>query len=526
MGVAASDPQLSPEEREALLRAARSRQTPHGVATRARLVADCADLGVSEAARRSSVSRATAAKWWHRYRAAGIDGLDDASRTGRPSASDEVIHHVLSCALDTPPPHVKRWTTRTVAEVTGVSQATVSRIRRRYFPRLEAAGGHPDLPASTLIYVEVHPSGCALGFDSVTGAPTGITPSAEARVDVMETIVCGVLMCRPIDRGTGEEADAVAVLRRAAERLPSRPAVTLVVDVELDLAAHQWLSHHPEITACSVTGAAWLGMLHRVADVVDPGQLAELRDVQRLVRDARAAGAQEFVWSRPPESAADTALAAETEPPAGDLMHVVRGICTAVSAGEVHAGGAILVRRIAELSDVSSGRASKALAQLAEEALIGKRSGRYRLPVPAPRDVIETYTARGLLGTAIVRRLASLPGPLPPAIDEHYAGLIRCDELGLLPDAGAIDLDLQDELARAAAMPRVGWMFIRLSVQLRVFLAIFGLNYRYPTDEILADDHRILVQIRNHDPDEAVEAWRSKIDNCARFMLTHLSALK
>jgi DNA-binding GntR family transcriptional regulator len=130
------------------------------------------------------------------------------------------------------------------------------------------------------------------------------------------------------------------------------------------------------------------------------------------------------------------------------------------------------------------------------------------------------------LGTAIVRKLASVHTPLPPAVDEHFSGLIRCDELGLIPEASAIDLDLQDELARAAAMPRLASMFIRLTLQLRMFDAIFGLNYQYPTDEILADEHRILTEIRRQDPVAAVEAWRNKTDNCGRFMLAHLSALE
>jgi DNA-binding GntR family transcriptional regulator len=163
---------------------------------------------------------------------------------------------------------------------------------------------------------------------------------------------------------------------------------------------------------------------------------------------------------------------------------------------------------------------------LADEYLIDRRAGRYSLPVPTPRDVIETYTARGLLGTAIARRLASARIDLPAAVDEHFAGLIRCDQLGRIYEASTIDLDLQDELAAAAAMPRIGSMFSRLTLQLRLFVTIFGLDYRYPTDEIVADDQRILVEIRRHDPDGAVSAWRCKIDNCARFMLTHLRPIE
>ena len=518
---------LGSDDREKLLRTARSRQTSHGVAVRARLVVDCADLGVAEAARRSSVNRATAAKWWRRYLDAGVDGLHDIPHAGRPTAPDEAVRRVLTCVLDEPPAGTERWTTRSVADATSVSQATVSRIRRRYFRRLDPEPAFlGDLSTSLLTYVDVHPSGCALGFQTSIGTSTGGT--SAARTDAIETIICAGLLRSPV-RGHGEMADdasdAVAVLRRAAKRLPLNSAVTLVIDAELDAAARQWLSRHPGITAHAVTGNRWLCMLHCVADAVDPRQLVELREVQHLIRRARSNAAEEFTWCRAASASSSSAQAAsdaETEPLVGNLTQVVRGICTAIAEGELQAGDSISARRIARRSGVSPGRVADALAQLAEEFLIDKHAGRYLLPVPTPRDVVETYTARGLLGTAIVRRLASDHIDLPTVVDEHFAGLIRCDELGRIYEAGAIDLDIQDELAAVSNMPRIGSMFIRLTLQLRLFVTIFGLSYRYPTDEIVTDDQRILDEIRRHDPDGAVSAWRSKIDNCARFMLTHL----
>ncbi len=492
---------------------------------------DCADLGTAEAARRSAVSPTTAAKWWRRYLDVGIDGLHDVQRTGRPPASDDAVRRVLLCALEEPPAGAERWTTRSVADVAGVSQATVSRIRRRYFPQPELeASLLRDLATSILTYIDVHPSGCALGFHAASGASTH-SPLTPRRIDVIETVVCAALLCRPLGRRDDEAApdppDALAVLRRAAGRLPATPAVTLIVDVELDAAARQWLSRHPEITAHSVTGDAWLGMLHAVAAAVDPRQVADLREVQRRIRQAHNSGATEFVWVEGADAPPHTpggAQHTESEHPAGDLHDIVRGLCAAIADGELNAGDPISARHIARRAGVSPGRVAAALAQLAEEALIDKRAGSYRLPEPTPRDIVETYTARGLLGTAIARRLASLPDELPPVVDDHYSGILRCDELGLIPDCGSADLDLQDELARAADMPRIGSMFVRLTLQLRLFVTIFGLRYRYPTGEIVSDDGRILVEIRRKDPEAAVRAWRSKIDNCARYMLTHLEA--
>ena len=515
---------LTSAERATLLRAARSRRTPHGVATRARLVVDCSDVGVAEAARRASVSHATAAKWRRRYLDDGIRGLDDIRCTGRPPIPDDVLRRILSCTLDEPPAGAKRWSTRAVATATGVSQATVSRMRRRYFPRSGTTGDFLSHRASILAYVGVHPSGCVLGLHAATGSRG--TPASPVRVDAVETILCAALPCRPVLGDDGATTgDAAAVLRRAAERLPPTPAISLVLDMALDATARNWLLRHPEITVHSVTGADWLGLLHHLADAVDPGQLAELQEVQRLLRLRRDPTA-EFVWSR--DEGASSALAVrlapqlEAEPLAHDLTPVIRAVCAAIADGELHAGEAISVRRVARRSGVSPGRVADTLARLAAEALIDKQAGRYLVPAPTPRDVAETYTARGLLGTAITRRLASTSIELPPIVDEHQARIVRCHELGLTADACSLDLDLQDELARAAAMPRIGSMFVRLTLQLRLFLAIFGLDYRYPTDEIVTDDRRILIEIRRRDPESAVEAWRSKIDNCARYMLARL----
>jgi DNA-binding GntR family transcriptional regulator len=51
-----------------------------------------------------------------------------------------------------------------------------------------------------------------------------------------------------------------------------------------------------------------------------------------------------------------------------------------------------------------------------------------------------------------------------------------------------------------------------------------GLNYHeYPRDGILSDDTQILGAIEAHDSDAAVAAWRSNIDNCARYMVLQLA---
>lgn len=529
---------LRPGDRETLVRIARSWVATHGSATRAQLVLDCADVGVAEAARRSGVSPTTVSKWWRRYSEFGIDGLSDTPRTGRPTASTDTVGGVLRCALLTPPADGSRWSTHTIAERTGTSQATVSRIRRRVFPRADpGAEMLPDSATAVLAYVDVGVAGCAIGMMPARG---GVARNSPALADAVETIVCAALIRRPHDGyGPGAVADgkanpaagprAVDLLRRAADRLPPSLPCTLLIDVELDAAARRWLMHRPELQVHALTPEAWLATVQRIASTVDPQQLKELQQVQARIRAVYAAGGTSFTWIRAGESAAakqvDAAPPEPSEPVAGDPERVVQAICAALGHGELGAGDPLTVRSVSRRAGISGGRVAEALARLAEEALVDRRCGQYLVPVPQARDVVETYTARGLLGTAIARRLAGSQIAPSPAAYALHDRIVTCDRLGLATQAYRLDLDLQNEIARNAAMPRIGWMFIQLSLQLSLFTTIIGLDYQYPTDEIVTDDRRVLDTIAAGDPEAAVNAWREKTDNCARYMLQALKAM-
>jgi DNA-binding GntR family transcriptional regulator len=205
---------------------------------------------------------------------------------------------------------------------------------------------------------------------------------------------------------------------------------------------------------------------------------------------------------------------------------VIRGLCHAIADGSLHAGRKISERELAARVQLSVGAVSDALRQLADDGLVDQNNaGSYFVPAPTDRDVLETYTARGLLGTAVVRRLASHARPLPAAVDDTFKELVWCSGRQDFAVTGSLDLDMQDELARAAGMPRFEAMFLRLTLQLRLFIALLGLNYQYPVHGIIADNTCILDAIRARDPDTAVAAWRSKIDKAAQFMMLHLSEL-
>lgn len=118
-------PDLEPETR-AVLRRWESSSGP--LAIRARVVLLVAGgLRDAEISRRLGVSRQTVGTWRHRWQIAGLDGLEQRPRTGRPVTVDE--GEVVSRALLAPG---SSGATRAVARELGLSHATVAAVRRRW----------------------------------------------------------------------------------------------------------------------------------------------------------------------------------------------------------------------------------------------------------------------------------------------------------------------------------------------------------------------------------------------------------
>jgi transposase len=126
---------LSDEERQMLARWSRRRKTSQALALRARVVLACAE-GASnkDVAVSLGVTEATVGKWWRRFVAERLDGLDDADRPGRPRMiRDEQVEKVVVDTLEaTPPDGGTHWSTRLMATHTGMTQTAVSRIWRAF----------------------------------------------------------------------------------------------------------------------------------------------------------------------------------------------------------------------------------------------------------------------------------------------------------------------------------------------------------------------------------------------------------
>lgn len=120
---------ISPEEERELLSLVRAHNTPRKMALRANIILAAAHVESNVAiAREFHTSRPTVILWQKRFNEKGIDGLKDIPKPPRASRiKEEKIQQIIATTLSKPE-NATQWSTRTLAEKTGVSHMTVQRI--------------------------------------------------------------------------------------------------------------------------------------------------------------------------------------------------------------------------------------------------------------------------------------------------------------------------------------------------------------------------------------------------------------
>jgi transposase len=126
---------LSPAERSTLSEWAHAKSLPLRVIQRAQIITMAADSVTNQdIAERLKISRPTVQLWRERFLALRINGLEkDAPRPGRiPTISDRKVRSIVEATLHSKPAAATHWSTRTMAEAQGVSNATVQRIWKQH----------------------------------------------------------------------------------------------------------------------------------------------------------------------------------------------------------------------------------------------------------------------------------------------------------------------------------------------------------------------------------------------------------
>jgi transposase len=125
---------LDGEERERLEQWARRRKTAQALALRSRIILNCAEgYSNKDVARQERVTPQTVGKWRRRFIARRLGGLLDEPRVGaRRRISDADVERVLAMTLESTPKNATHWSTRSMAQASGLTQTAVSRIWRAF----------------------------------------------------------------------------------------------------------------------------------------------------------------------------------------------------------------------------------------------------------------------------------------------------------------------------------------------------------------------------------------------------------
>ena len=126
--------ELDDAERAELKALASRRKTGQALALRARIVLTCAQGGENrEIAARLAIDKDTVGKWRRRFIEHRIDGLRDAPRSGAPrTIEDARIEAVIVKTLESTPKDATHWSSRGMAQASGLSTSSVQRIWRAF----------------------------------------------------------------------------------------------------------------------------------------------------------------------------------------------------------------------------------------------------------------------------------------------------------------------------------------------------------------------------------------------------------
>ncbi len=121
---------LTDGESETLEQWSRRPKTAQALALRARIIVLCAKgESNSDVAAQLRVTKQTVGKWRSRFLEKRIDGLLDEPRPGTPRRlSDADVERVVTMTLESTPKDATHWSTRAMAEASGLSHSSVQRI--------------------------------------------------------------------------------------------------------------------------------------------------------------------------------------------------------------------------------------------------------------------------------------------------------------------------------------------------------------------------------------------------------------
>ena len=330
---------LTESDREMLERWTRRHKSANALAVRARIVlASARGESNIEIAGRLGLTQHTVGKWRARYVARGLGGLLDEPRPGAPrTVSDEDVDRVVTLTLETVPEDATHRTTRALAQRTGLSQSTISRIWRAFM--LKPHRSETFKISKNPLFIEkvrdivglyLHPPDRAL----VLAVDEKSQIQALDRSQPILPMRPGQVECRThdyirhgtttlfaaLDVNTGHVIGQVHRRHRSTEFLKFMKCIDANVPQELDLhlildnyGTHKtpmikrWLLRHPRFHLhFTPTGASWINLVESWFSVFTRKRLKRsahrsTRSLEQTIRDYLDSNNRDpkpFVWTK------------------------------------------------------------------------------------------------------------------------------------------------------------------------------------------------------------------------------------
>ncbi|WP_120003947.1 GntR family transcriptional regulator [Nesterenkonia muleiensis] len=465
----------------------------------------------------------------------------DTLTPGRPRVQ-ETVDDIVASVLATAGPRVgtPAYSTRSIAELTGLSQTLVSRAVRRIRrpgsimaaasgpPLAAGSSADPKIPALQLAEFGVEFPQITLRFE-----PADADPALRPRV--FERRAAAVMAALWVS-GAASWPSAAGVSRNTWTETVERPIEDPGVPT---VSAHQFLVHWNP-AACR-----WETFLAQVAGMLDhcvTSPEAIPAGLLRLLASRVGHALHGVRWARGSAEAPETSSHFDSErvtvaefPSPGRSEHNRWLPRVELSATEQIAvalrkemtdsgfapGGRISASGMAQRLGLDPSTVRTAMRQLADDGLLARSDRGFRLPLLTGADVIDLYASRLHVGMVILRACAAQPKhrllPARLALGSLEAVAAR----GSRVDSGEADLRFQQELAEASGLPQSARSFHALTLRVRMFISVLQLDYSPAADRLVSDNRRILTAVLEGRAGEAVRIWRSKQDNAVR----HMSAL-
>jgi transposase len=324
----------------ALNQLVRSPSTPQGVVQRSRIVlAAAAGKSNQQIAGELHMPEVTVGKWRRSFAQQGLQGLEDAPRSGRPVIHGPEIVQRVQTRVCEQPQHYSRWSVRTLAEDLKLPRSTVHQILvasnlQPHRIRTFTFSPDPDFEAKLLdvvgLYLNPPENALVLCVDEKTGIQAldrtqPLLPLSAKRprswtneyvrhgtqtlLAALE-IASGQVVAHVKQRRT--TVNFLRFLKDVIAAFPQRELHMILdnLNIHKNQAARNWLKRHPRVHFhYTPTHASWVNMVECFFSIMGKQALSQSvhtskRQLKEFLLDYIARNNENprpFVWTKGPE---------------------------------------------------------------------------------------------------------------------------------------------------------------------------------------------------------------------------------